>query len=246
MSWTLLGTSMVPDDRLMSFKHPQPMLGSPTPTEAERGCVIDDATAAHPPFMLVRQVVAGRRCERHETTTMRDRRDLMFGFKTIALRCLLAIAIRLPRWLHATSMRPRPPRRPWRSTSLRPPGRCEHGAVLPCRKGRQVRRRASQRLLQQRGRIAGGARARRQGRQRTRARRHQRADPLSRQGRCGAGQGGVRAVQPRALRDRRPQEPRRPPAAPTSTARPSASPTAICRSGCGRRWRGRTASSVAQ
>jgi NitT/TauT family transport system substrate-binding protein len=31
---------MVPDDRLVSLKHPHPMLGSPTPTQAERGCVI--------------------------------------------------------------------------------------------------------------------------------------------------------------------------------------------------------------
>ncbi|QAU37217.1 hypothetical protein XH86_05600 [Bradyrhizobium guangdongense] len=35
-----LGPSTVPRDRLMSFKHPHPMLGSPTPTQAERGCAI--------------------------------------------------------------------------------------------------------------------------------------------------------------------------------------------------------------
>ena len=57
-----------------------------------------------------------------------------------------------------------------------------------------------------------------------------------------ADQGGVRAVQQGALCHHRPQEPRHPRARPISKARRSASPRVICRSGSGRRWRGKTAS----
>ena len=70
--------------------------------------------------------------------------------------------------------------------------------------------------------------------------RHQRADPLPRQG-CVTGQGGVRAVQPRALRHRR-RRSRGIHLLPAWMARPSALPIAICRCGCGRHWRSRTAS----
>ena len=107
---------------------------------------------------------------------------------------------------------------------------------------RPVQRRGPRGDDQHRQRFAGRDRARRLRRQRFRAGRHQRTDPLSRQVRCAARQGGVRAVQPVALRHHRAQEPRHPRARPISRARRSASPRAICRSGCGRRWRGRTAS----
>src|SRR3954449_3701956 len=57
MSGPSLGPRMVPDDRLMSFKHPGPMLGSPTPTQAERGCVI----VTHPP-LIRRSYWRGQAC----------------------------------------------------------------------------------------------------------------------------------------------------------------------------------------
>ena len=63
---------------------------------------------------------------------------------------------------------------------------------------------------QYRQRIAGRDRARRRRRQRFRAGRHQRADPLSRPVGCAARQGGVRAVQQVALRHHCPQEPGHP------------------------------------
>src|SRR5260370_12058310 len=47
MPWTLLGTFNGASRQAHVFQYPHPMLGSPTPTEAERGCVI----MTHPPLI---------------------------------------------------------------------------------------------------------------------------------------------------------------------------------------------------
>src|SRR3954462_7169750 len=86
---------MVPDDRLMSFKHPHPMLGSPTPTQAERGCVI----VTQPP-LIRRSYWRGQACRQPALRASPSHNNsgparLMFEVTTIALRGLLAAAISL-------------------------------------------------------------------------------------------------------------------------------------------------------
>ena len=184
------------------------MLGSRNPTQHERGCVI----VTHSPLII-------RSCSvRHSegqpalqaspnkcgtgATNVRFQDDcpaLPVGCCDRVVRARNANACR-GRGQHPAHCDP---------VLLRPSARCEHGALLHGRKGRTLRRRASLRLLQSRHRLVGGAGARREGRQRSCARRHQRVDPLPRQERCAAGESRVHAVQQLALRDRRPQEPRR-------------------------------------
>src|SRR3954469_1130170 len=85
---------MVPDDRLVSLKHPHPMLGSPNPTQAERGCVI----VTQPP-LIRRSCWRGQACRQPALRASPNHNTgpapLMFEFATIALRGLLAAAISL-------------------------------------------------------------------------------------------------------------------------------------------------------
>ncbi|MET4324381.1 NitT/TauT family transport system substrate-binding protein [Bradyrhizobium sp. i1.15.2] len=85
---------MVPDDRLVSLKHLHPMLGSPTPTQAERSCVI----VTQPPLIrrsYWRKQTATPAGAASVTNHNAGPAPLMFGFRTTALRCLPALAILL-------------------------------------------------------------------------------------------------------------------------------------------------------